>query len=187
MGTLLEKTIENIFKNCGFEVRRDIYINDYEIDLYARLKNLNIVVQCKQYEKSHLNITDLLHLWNSKNQKIKASKVIVVVYGQKLKSKEKYLANELGIELWGDHEIEKAELLSKSESCKELLEFINLGKKEERIEIDEEVKKKSRLWPWLVSVPILLISLMFMPSLVLAIGGLTFMVLLIKYIYDKKK
>jgi hypothetical protein len=59
-----------------------------------------IIIECKNYQNSNLTIRNIIHQWNSKNQLIKADKIIIVLAGLNLKDSDKVLASEFNIELW---------------------------------------------------------------------------------------
>lgn len=105
-GTLLERNIAKIFKLAGFEVKQPTMIRGYEVDVYAVKGVFDVCIQCKQYEKSHLNIRDLVHQWDSKNtREIKVSKVVIALFGVNISQKEHLHAKKYGITLWDEKNI----------------------------------------------------------------------------------
>ncbi|MBT3940910.1 hypothetical protein HOF46_02665 [Candidatus Woesearchaeota archaeon] len=107
-GTLLEKNILKIFKQAGFRVKHQERIKRYEIDVFAEdiENNLSIIIECKQYEKSPINVVNLIHQWCSKNSEINASFVIIALYGVKLSERDILLAKKFNITLWDEADIE---------------------------------------------------------------------------------
>jgi len=129
IGTLLEKNIEKIFRLAGFITLRNLHMKGYEVDVLAEWNDLKIIIQCKQYERSRLNLQDVIHEWNSKNQIIKADKIIIVVFGQDVEEWQRELANQFGIILWGEPEMDEVETLVINKgvnSLGDILEMLNL-------------------------------------------------------------
>src|SRR3989344_1727907 len=106
-GSLLEKNVERIFKLGGFKTNRNAFVKDYEIDVLIKYGSQTIIVQCKQYEKSYINVKDVIHQWASKNKEIKADAVVIAIFGQEATREEKALANKLGIVLWDEGDVDK--------------------------------------------------------------------------------
>ena len=104
-GTLLEENTLKIFELAGFEVKHQHRINGYEIDNYVKKDNLTIACECKQYERSDINIKNLIHLWNSKSKEINVSRILLVFYGIKPSPQEYNLAKKYGIVLWDSKDI----------------------------------------------------------------------------------
>lgn len=157
-GTLLEKNVEKIFKLFGFVTKRNVYINGYEVDVYAQGYGLDIAIQCKQYESASLNVRDLLHEWDSKNKFIAADRIVVSIYGQEVIPENRIVADRLGIILWDEKDLDRVELLSKEDFMKE----IHLSPKPLNVKIIKQ-KKNPLIFLW-ISVFIFLISLI-APSL----------------------
>jgi Holliday junction resolvase-like predicted endonuclease len=101
-GAALEKAIEFIFKTAGFETQKNVFVAKYEIDILAKIGDRYIIIECKNYQNSSMTIRNLIHQWNSKNQIINASKVIIAIAGLKAKPSDIKLANEFDIEIWDD-------------------------------------------------------------------------------------
>jgi len=104
-GTLLEQNTSKIFELAGFNVKHQHRINDYEIDTYAEKDGLTIACECKQYEKSDINIRNLIHQWDSKNKEIHLSRILLVFYGVKISPQEYKLAKKYGIIIWEGKDI----------------------------------------------------------------------------------
>lgn len=143
IGTLLEKNMEKIFRLAGFNTKRNTRLEGYEIDVLAWWNETRIIIQCKQYERSRLNLADVIHEWNSKNQIIKVDKVIIVVFGQDVEGWQRELANQLNITLWGEPEIDEAETIAINKgtnSLGEILGMLNLKKSIEDVPIRSKEK-----------------------------------------------
>lgn len=80
-GWLLEKNIEQILKLSGFNPKRNVIYKGYEIDVYLKYKNVNICIECKQYEKSGLTVRNLIHQWDSKNKEL-AKKYGIIIWDE---------------------------------------------------------------------------------------------------------
>jgi len=128
IGYVLENHIEHIFRTAGFDTERNLRIAKYEIDVLVKLGDRRIIIECKNYQRSDLVIRNIIHQWNSKNQIIKADKIIIVIYGIPIKVNDRKLAENFGIELWGKNEVEELSLLlmNPTELKKRLLSKISL-------------------------------------------------------------
>lgn len=104
-GDALEKSVEFIFQSAGFETKRGIKLAKYEIDVLAKIGNRTVIIECKNYQNSNIIVRNLIHQWNSKNQIIKAVKVIIVLAGININKSDKELADKLDIELWSDSDL----------------------------------------------------------------------------------
>ncbi len=104
-GGALEKNVEFVFQSAGFETQRNVKLAKYEIDVLAKIGDRNIVIECKNYQNSNLVIRNLIHQWNSKNQIIKANKIIIVLAGISIKQSDRELAGKFYIELWNESDI----------------------------------------------------------------------------------
>lgn len=143
-GTLLESQVESIFSSAGFDTSTNEFHSDYEIDVYAEMGDIDVVAECKQYENSSLSVRNLIHEWNGKNESIEADVVILVIYGQEIKDKEKQLAEENSIQIWDENDIEK--LLNKDdEKIKEFI-FDNLPLREQKIGDAYRTKIRKLVW-----------------------------------------
>lgn len=105
IGGALEKTVEFIFTSSGFQTKRNARLAKYEIDVLASIGDRKIIIECKNYQKSNITIRNIIHQWNSKNEIIKANKIIIVFAGKKIKKSDKVLANKFNIELWDDEDL----------------------------------------------------------------------------------
>ena len=104
-GDSLELAVEHIFKVANFNTERNIFIAKYEIDVKATIGDRTIIVECKNYQYSNLTIRNLIHQWNSKNQLIKAHKIILVLAGLSIKDSDYVLASEFDMEIWSQDDI----------------------------------------------------------------------------------
>lgn len=130
-GTLLEQNVENIFNSLGFHTERNIKKKGYEIDVFCKRGETEIIIECKQYEKSSLTIRNLIHQWADKNAEIGADKVILVLYGINIKSSDINLALNRNIILWDEKILQKYTSLvikDKEEALKKLNQEMNLEK-----------------------------------------------------------
>ena len=149
-GTLLEKNVAKIFELSGFKVKHQHRIKGYEVDVYAIKDKLTIACECKQYEKSNINVRNLIHLWDSKNKEINASKVVIALYGIKVSRLDYTLAQKYGIILWEERNIANyLDLLidNKNKGAKVLLNDlkinpINKGKFEDEDSFDGIIEDK---------------------------------------------
>jgi hypothetical protein len=104
-GDALEKSVEFIFGSAGFKTQRNVRLSKYEIDVLAEIGDRKIVIECKNYQESSLTIRNLVHQWNSKNQIIKANKVIIVLAGLNVKESDHQLANQFDMEVWDEKDL----------------------------------------------------------------------------------
>jgi len=150
-GSLLEKDVARLFKLLGFRVERNSILNGFEVDVYVRAKGLKIIIECKQYEKSRINITNLIYQWNGKNKKIGADKVIIVIYGQDFTSRDSKIGKEEDVILWGEEEIDKyldLAINKKEDGIDDLLKDIGLDTEESdqedsnHVEVDSNEERK---------------------------------------------
>lgn len=143
-GSLLEENVESIFSSAGFNTETNTFLADYEIDVHAEIGDLEIIAECKQYEKSNLQVRNLIHEWTGKNKSIESDIVILVIYGQEISEEEKTLAKDENIIIWDEDEIKK--LLSKNdEKVKDYL-FNNLPLQDE--ELGESFQTRIRKLVW---------------------------------------
>ncbi len=128
VGDVLENNIEYIFKVGGFHTEKNIRLAKYEIDVLAKFGDRKIIIECKNYQNSHLVIRNLIHQWNSKNKIIKAGKIILVIYGVNIKNSDKELASKFNIEIWGKDEVIKlfSLLMNPTQLREALLKAIDL-------------------------------------------------------------
>ena len=66
-GSLLEKNLEQLFKLTGFNPELNKFYKGYEIDVFLRIENKYVGIECKQYENSNLSVRNIIHQWDSKN------------------------------------------------------------------------------------------------------------------------
>ncbi len=104
-GDSLEMAVEHIFKVANFKTERNIFIAKYEIDVKVSVGDRIIIIECKNYQNSNLTIRNLIHQWSSKNQIIKAHKVVLVLAGLTIKESDYELASEFDIELWNQEDL----------------------------------------------------------------------------------
>ncbi len=139
-GTLLERNLVKIFEKAGFNTQHQARVKGYEIDVLAKKGNKTIVVECKQYEGSTLQVRNLIHLWDSKNKEIGADKVILAVYGEDITPQEKLMAYKYGMILWDEDDMEKiSDLLDDKQKLISLLDRelnIKFEKSEEELDIE---------------------------------------------------
>lgn len=128
-GDSLELAIEFIFNVAGFKTERNIFLAKYEIDVKASIGDRTIIIECKNYQDSTLTIRNLIHEWNSKNQIIKAHKIIIALTGLTIKENDYILASEFDIELWSQDDLSELFNLSlrPNELRRKLLDKIDLS------------------------------------------------------------
>ncbi|MFB6246059.1 MAG: restriction endonuclease [Candidatus Pacearchaeota archaeon] len=157
-GTFLEQSVANLFKKAGFETEVGNNDHDFEIDVLAKREEFKVVVECKQYDNSYINISSLLHEWRSKGEISEADRTIVVVAGMEIPEKFYTLARNLGIYLIGDEEIHYLLSLDKEDLKEKLNEKISFDI-EEQIQKEKLAKKKSlEKWALAIGISILVLS-----------------------------
>lgn len=104
-GDALEGAIEHILKIGGLKTDRNIFLNTYEIDVVATIGDRTIIFECKNYQNSSLNIRNLIHQWYGKNQIIRAHKIVLVIAGVAIGEKDRELASNFDMEIWGDEDL----------------------------------------------------------------------------------
>jgi|GEM_PF-2888943 len=126
-GDSLERAVEHIFSVAGFKTSRNVWIAKYEIDVVAEVGDRKVIVECKNYQNGSLTIRNLIHQWNSKNQIIRAHKIIIALAGLVVKDSDYALAAEFDIELWNQDDITEMFNLSlkPDELRKKLIEKID--------------------------------------------------------------
>jgi len=150
-GSMLENLVENIFKSAGFEVKRNIFLKGFEIDVLVSFGDRTLLVECKQYEKSYLPVTNLILQWKAKNEIIKADGVILVIYGVDISENNLDLAIKYGIQIWSINELDYflGFINEKEKLCAALLEQLEL--KERDIAETNASKLKKLIWTSLLS------------------------------------
>ena len=127
-GDSLELAIEHIFSVAGFKTNRNVLIAKYEIDVLVEIGDRKLIIECKNYQNGNLTIRNIIHQWNSKNQIIKAHKIIIALAGLTIKESDYKLAAEFDIELWSQDDLSNLFNLSlkPDELRKRLIEKIDL-------------------------------------------------------------
>jgi len=134
-GSLLEQNVANIFKSLGFHTETNVKKKGYEIDVFAKKGNFEIIVECKQYENSSLTVRNLIHQWADKNSEIKADRVILVLYGINIKETDKSLALSRNIILWDEKTLQRyidLTIKNKEEALKRIIRELNLDTEDEK-------------------------------------------------------
>ena len=122
-GSLLEKNVEYILKNLGFNTETNVKRAGYEIDVLAEKNNFWLICECKQYENSHLTIRNLIHQWADKNLEIKANRILLVLYGVNVTETDRQLASSRKIVLWDENILQRC-LNSIASDKKEAEQFL---------------------------------------------------------------
>lgn len=156
-GTFLEESVANLFRKAGFETEVNNQDHDFEIDVLAKRDDFKVLVECKQYDNSYINISSLLHEWRSKGEIAKADRTIVVVAGIEIQEKFYSLAKSLGVYLIDDETIHYLLSLDKNELHEKLNEKINFDL-EEQIE-KERSRKKQKFWKWVLGILLIVLIL----------------------------
>lgn len=147
-GTLLEKNVERIFSLAGFETSRNVKRETYEIDVLATHRNLKIAIECKERDNGPLTVRNLIHEWAGKKRYINVDKILIVIYGASVSSKDMELAEKEDIEIWDSDKFEKYLDLShelKEKSLPLILKDLGITTKEvEELnrKIESDIKKK---------------------------------------------
>ncbi len=128
-GTFLEETIATLFKRAGFNVQLNTKRFGFEVDVYAHKKDFNIIIECKQYENSYINIGSLLHEWASKGKSASADKIVVVIAGQIIPEKFYHLASNLGIILLDNEMVHGLNLMDNQDVKEALNDMIRFDEK----------------------------------------------------------
>lgn len=181
LGTLLEKNTERLFMRAGFKTQRDTIVGGYEIDILAVSGNLKIAVQCKQYEKSKLNIRDIIHQWNSKNTLLNFDRVVIVIFGEEIRDNDRILAKQLGISLWSDSDmdfIEEKVIKDPDNANESILEFIGLKRSYQAPEY-KEIKNPFKLFFTIIVIFFSIFISIAFPVLILleVIGGIIYLII----------
>lgn len=105
-GSLLEKEVQSILESAGFETERNKFVKGYEVDIFAKVRDSNVIIECKQYEQSNLSVRNLIHEWKGKNKYIGADIIVLAIYGQKITDEEKKLAEENNLVIWDEKKLD---------------------------------------------------------------------------------
>lgn len=147
-GSLLEQNVANIFRSLGFHTETNVRKKGYEIDVFAKKGNFEIIVECKQYEKSSLTVRNLIHQWADKNSEIKADRVILVLYGINIKETDKSLALSRNIVLWDEKTLQRymdLTIKNKEEALKRIIRELNLDTEDEKTRDLRNVNEAKKL------------------------------------------
>jgi len=148
-GSLLEKNVTNIFNALGFQTETNVKIKGYEIDVFAKKGNLEIIIECKQYENSSLTIRNLIHQWADKNFEIKADRVLLVLYGLNIKETDRILASNRNIILWDEKTLQKyisLTIKNKAEALKELITELDLETEDQKTKDQRNIDEAKKLF-----------------------------------------
>jgi len=140
---LLERNVRKILDSAGFNPELRKKIDSYEVDVYFEYETLEVVFECKQYEKSNLTVRNLIHQWSGKQDEIGVDKVVLVLVGVSITEDDLELAEDKGIEIWDGEDVER--LLNKAvdeESEFKDIIFSEIGLSG-RDEVKEEVRELS--------------------------------------------
>lgn len=94
-GTTLEGRVATLFRLMGYNVSRNIFIEDHEIDVYAEKDGERIIVECKEYY-TQLISRDLILIFNTKVRDIMPSEAWFVTIND-FDSSARELCNRYGI------------------------------------------------------------------------------------------
>jgi len=127
-GKLLENLVGKIFDKAGFDVQYNVILSGYEVDVYAKYEDIDVLIECKEYGSAGLDIPGLIYEWSGKNKKINAKKIILAIYGPNVSEKQYDLAEEEKISIWDTEKIETflSELPKGEEALRNLI-FQELG------------------------------------------------------------
>ena len=106
-GTLLEKNVAWLFSTLGFETKTNVRIKNHEVDVIVKSNGKSLAVECKQYEKSHLTVRNLIYEWAVKRQILGVDRVLLVLWGCNVKDQDRKIAEKLNISIWDEEDFEK--------------------------------------------------------------------------------
>jgi len=106
-GTLLERNVAWLFSTLGFDTKTNVQIKNHEIDVIVRSNGKSLAIECKQYEKSHLTVRNLIYEWATKRQILGVDRVLLVLWGSNVKDEDRKLAERLNISIWDEEDFEK--------------------------------------------------------------------------------
>lgn len=138
-GHYLEESVSILFEKAGFKTKLNSHINSYEIDVLASKGDYKIAIECKQYERSHITIRNILHQWASKRSIVNVDKIVVVIAGQKPQEEDYKLAKQLDIVLMDNYEINRLNSFMDKEQLKS--ELNNLIRFDEKLYQQKRKKK----------------------------------------------
>lgn len=104
-GNSLELAVDHIFSVAGFKTERNVFIANYEIDVKATIGDRQIFIECKNYQNGSLSVRNLIHQWSSKNEILRAHKIIMAITGVKISDADYSLASGLDIEIWNQDDL----------------------------------------------------------------------------------
>jgi len=148
-GSLLERNVKKIFDLAGFKTKQNIRLAGYEVDVYAKYKGFDVIIECKQREKSSVNLPNLIYTWTGKNKKIGATRVLLVIYGQRVSREHLKLAREENVIIWNEDHVDKFMDLAiekKDKSLVYILDSLGITTEEvkklrkRRVLVEEEIK-----------------------------------------------
>ena len=106
-GTTLEGRVANLLRLMGYNVSRNIFIKDHEIDVYAEKDSENIIVECKEYYTQKIS-RDLILIFNTKVRDIMPSESWFVTIND-FDSSARELCNRYGIRAVNGYLLEEFE------------------------------------------------------------------------------
>ncbi len=106
-GSLLERDVARMFRLIGFKPQLNARVDGYEIDVLVNIQGRMIAVECKQYERGSLNVSNLIHEWSSKGKVLGFQKVVLVIVGYKVKKEHFELAEKCGVAIWDEEKFEE--------------------------------------------------------------------------------
>ena len=141
-GSLLEKNLEQLFKLTGFNPELNKFYKGYEIDVFLRIENKYVGIECKQYENSNLSVRNIIHQWDSKNKELNLDKIILVFIGVNISKSDYVLAEKYNIIIWDDHKLSRLinQAIEKKEQFRE-----NLLREMKIIDENEAIHKEDKI------------------------------------------
>lgn len=145
-GTFLEESVSNLFKKAGFETEVNNQDHDFEVDVLAKKGDFKVIIECKQYDNSYLNISSLLHEWRSKGESANADRTLLIISGIEIPEKFYNIASQLGVYLMDDETIHYLLSLDKADLKEKLNEKIRFDEEEHKTKLKSKKRKKSIKW-----------------------------------------
>lgn len=137
----MERKIQRIFIALGMQAKTNQRLGGYEVDVLASNDQTQIIIECKQYESSYLNVKNLIHEWNGKQQEIGADKVVIATTGVEITEEMRGMAAERGMVLWNEEEISYfSDLMVESKDKLEEAVISNLDLQSSSTEISQDSK-----------------------------------------------